>query len=161
MHAHRLVKARHAAAALEGEGARLVGGRWNTPGQAVVYCASSLALAALELLVQVDPRDLPGDLVAIEAELPEDLPSERLDRKDLPESWREESSRSDLRALGDLWLRSRRTAILIVPSVVVPSETNLLINPAHPEAARIRIVGQESFCLDPRLTALLDTPPAR
>lgn len=151
MRAHRLVKARHAAAALEGEGARRVGGRWNPPGLPMVYCASSLSLAVLELLVHVDPADLPADLIAIELEFPEDPPLRRLLPGDLPLPWREEAGRSALQALGREWLQTGAEGGLVVPSVIVPAETHLLINPGHPGCPRIRVLGREPFSLDPRL----------
>jgi RES domain-containing protein len=147
----RLLKARHAASALDGEGARKAGGRWNAPGVPVVYCATSLSLAVLELLVPVDALDLPDDLLALQVELPEDLPTERLLPGDLPSNWRQEAGRAALRGLGAAWLKAGSSAALFVPSVVVPAEWNLLINPRHPGAARIRVADQAPFTLDPRL----------
>jgi RES domain-containing protein len=146
-----LVKARHAATALDGEGARLAGGRWNTPGTPMAYCAATLSLAVLELLVHLDVEDLPGDLVAIEVEIPEDLPRRRLRVEDLPGAWRYDPGRAGLQTLGSAWAREATACILEVPSAVVPSELNLLINPAHPASNRIRIAGREPFSLDPRL----------
>jgi len=151
MLAFRLVKARHAATALDGEGARRVGGRWNAPGLPVAYCASSLSLAVLELLVHVDPAAVPEDLVAIRIEIPDGLPLRRLLPAELPDDWRRESGRGRLRALGAAWLGARREAVLAVPSVIVPGETNLLVNPRHPDAARIRMLAPEPFTLDARL----------
>jgi RES domain-containing protein len=148
---HRLVKARHAATALDGEGARRVGGRWNPPGSPVVYGASSLSLAVLELLVHVDPEAMPDDLVALRVEIPEDLPSLRLRPDELPADWRLDRGRAGLRALGLRWLQEAASAVLVVPSVIVPEEDNLLVNPGHPDAARIRIAGQRPFHLDARL----------
>jgi RES domain-containing protein len=151
MLAHRLAKARRAATPLDGEGARRVGGRWNPRGMAVAYCASSLSLAVLELLVHVDTDALPDDLVAIRVEIPDDLPARRLLTADLPRDWRQDSGRAALRALGARWFQERHELLLVVPSVVVPGERNVLINPLHPDAGRIQVVAREPFRLDPRL----------
>jgi RES domain-containing protein len=152
MQAHRLVKARHAASALDGEGARRVGGRWNAPGTPVAYCASSLSLAVLELLAHLDPGEAPDDLVAIRFEIPDGMRSSRLVQADLPLNWRQDAGRDALRALEARWIGAGATGILIVPSVIVPAETNVLVNPRHPDAARIKVVHQEPFHLDGRLT---------
>ena len=151
MRVHRLVKARHADTALDGEGARRVGGRWNAAGIPLAYCASSLSLAVLELLVHVDPVSIPADLVAVEVEIPDDLPMTIWRPGTLPARWREEAGRPALQALGGAWAKAGAAAVLRVPSVVVPAEPNLLINPAHPDAGRIRVVGRNAFTLDPRL----------
>ena len=151
MQAFRLVKARRAATALDGEGARRFGGRWNPPGVALVYCSSSLSLAVLELLVHVEPLAAPDDLVAVQIELPEDLAQRRLVPADLPTDWRT-AGRAGLRALGAEWIRAGNEAVLVVPSAIVPAEANILVNPAHPAAARIRILAQEPFSWDPRLS---------
>ena len=151
MLAHRLVKAAHVGSALNGEGARRVGGRWNPPGLALVYCASSLSLAVLEMLVHVDLRDLPDDLWALRLEVPDELAMGRWQPAALPERWRQEAGKPALQALGGAWLKAGAEAVLLVPSVIIPSEANLLIHPGHPEAARIRVVGQEPFTMDSRL----------
>jgi len=151
MRVFRLVKARHAGTALDGEGARLAGGRWNSPGMPVVYCASSLSLAVLELLAHVDPGDLPEDLVAIGIEIPDALAMRRLGVRDLPADWRQDTGKAALRALAADWLRARAEAVLVVPSVIVPAELNVLVDPRHPDAAGIRAVAREPFRLDPRL----------
>ena len=151
MRVHRLIKARHADAALDGEGARRVGGRWNAPGIPLAYCASSLSLAVLELLVHVDPVSIPADLVAVEVDIPDGLAMVHWRPEDLPARWREEAGIPALRAMGGAWARAAESGVLRVPSVIVPGEPNLLINPAHPDAGRIRRVAQAPFTLDPRL----------
>ncbi len=134
--------AREAHSALDGEGARMFGGRWNSPGRPVVYCAGSAALAILEVRVHLDlPLDLlPEDyrLFAIETgnRAPLDAP---------PGAW------DDPRGFGDDWLACRRSAIVRVPSILVPEESNLLINPLHPEAPGIQLVSQRPFQFDTRL----------
>lgn len=151
MRAFRLVKAKHSATPLNGEGARRAGGRWNAPGLPVVYCASSLSLAILELLVHVDVADIPNDLVAVEVEIPDYLPMRRLDVAGLPPNWRKESGRSNLQALGGVWAKDGVEVGLVVPSAVVPGEMNILLNPSHPDVAKVRIVATDPFSLDPRL----------
>lgn len=140
---HRLAKA--AFAALDGEGARLYGGRWNSPGRPVVYAAASPSLAVLEVLVHLDlpPELLPDDYRLLSIDIPEDLAVERLDRTPPDED--------ACRALGDAFLDRGSALALLAPSAVVPQERNALINVRHPGMARVRLVGDEPFGLDPRL----------
>lgn len=145
----RICKRRHAA--FDGEGARLAGGRWNSPGIAVVYTSESLSLAALELIVHADSTLLPGDLVSIEAELPEGVSLRRLEIADLPRTWRRHPAPDALARVGNAWARSGEGMALSVPSAVVPNDHNVLLNPGHPDFRRIRVGRPESFSLDPRL----------
>ncbi len=126
---------------LGGEGARLNGGRWNQHGRALVYTADNAALAALEVRVHLDlPADLlPEDYVLLEIDLG-DIPAERV--ADFP---------ADPAAFGTAWIAEGRTAILDVPSAIIPECRNLLLNPAHPEAGRARIVSRRPFGFDTRL----------
>lgn len=151
MRVFRLGKAAYAASVMDGEGARLWGGRWNPPGLPVVYTSESLALAVLEQLVHADLADLPDDLVATTLEIPDGLPSTTLD--DLPAGWRDHPAPPEVQELGAAWLVAAETPVLRVPSAVVPREHNRLINPRHPLAARVRVVGSEPFVWDPRLSA--------
>jgi RES domain-containing protein len=126
---------------LSGDGARLYGGRWNSPGHALVYAASTAALAVLEVRVHLD---LPPDL------LPEDYALLTIDLDGLAvEDPRHPSP--DARAFGDRWLAEGRTPVLRVPSTIVPESANLLLNPRHPDAGAARIVGQRRFAFDMRL----------
>ena len=126
---------------LAGEGARLYGGRWNSPGRPVVYAASSAALAVLEVRVHLDlpPELLPDDYVLVTIDL-QDLATETM--SNLP---------ADPVAVGDAWLRERRTPVLQVPSSIVPESANLLLNPAHPVAPKAKIIRRRRFEFDPRL----------
>lgn len=151
MLAFRLVKAKHAATALDGEGARRVGGRWNEVGVPVAYCASHLSLAVLELLVHVDPALAPDDLMAVTIEIPDTLKIQRLTPATLPKDWRKDSGKAALRILGGKWIADKIESVLLVPSVIVPDESNVLINPAHPDATMIKIVATRPFVFDPRL----------
>jgi|RhiMetdeSRZDD1v2_1073273.scaffolds.fasta_scaffold2531680_1 RES domain-containing protein len=142
--------ARLAHAKLDGEGARLAGGRWNTQGRAAVYTSSRLSLAALELLVHTDVPLVPSDLVAFEIEIPEAIAVETVEVGQLPKDWRI-PGHPTCRSIGDTWLAEERTAVLRVPSAVVPEEWNYIINPAHRAAKPIQIVGRRKFAFDSRL----------
>jgi RES domain-containing protein len=126
---------------LTGEGARRFGGRWNTPGQPMVYAASTAALAVLEVRVHLDlTLDLlPDDYVLLTIDLA-DLAAEVVDA--IPPA---------TTTFGDAWLQEQRTPVLQVPSSIVPESPNLLLNPAHPAAVRARIAGSRPFTFDRRL----------
>lgn len=148
--AFRLVKARHAERAFEGEGARRWGGRWNPPGVRVVYASESVALAALELLVHLEESALLAHHVVCAVRFPEAL-VEALDPAALPADWRASPPPLPLQELGGAWLRESRSALLAVPSAIVPSEQNFLLNPAHRDFRRVRRDPPIPFALDPRL----------
>ena len=154
MFAWRLTRTAHADEPLDGEGARRYGGRWNHAGTAVVYTSESLSLAVLEYLVNLSITDLPTDLVSIQLEFPESLSSTEVRIKDLPPMWRTSPALEDLKDIGDDWARSMETAILIVPSAVIPTECNYIINPAHSESRKIAVAAIEPFVLDPRLYSI-------
>lgn len=138
-------------AAFDGEGARLYGGRWNRRGTAVVYASDSLALAALELLVHAEADLLPDDLVSVAADVPDSLRVESVAASDLPRDWRRYPAPETLADRGTAWARAGRTAVLAVPSALVPRERNFLLNPAHPDFKKIRTQTPEPFALDTRL----------
>ena len=145
----RLTTARFADTAFSGDGARRFGGRWNPKGTAVVYTACTLSLAMLEMLVQDQP--LRARYVAVPADIPDDLATERIDPADLPADWRDPAARDTLRRIGAEWVRRQDTAILAVPSAVIPIETNYLLNPAHPDFGRVGIGAPELLEADQRL----------
>ena len=149
MRVWRLASRRHGA--FDGEGSRLAGGRWNVRGTPVVYTSESLALAALEYLVNVDPETAPRDLVAIAAVIPEDLAITKFSAKELPKSWRGFPAPPDLGLLGTRWADSLKTAVLQVPSVVVPLESNFILNPRHPDFSRIAARTPIPFAFDTRV----------
>jgi RES domain-containing protein len=142
---YRVCRARHAR--LDGEGARLAGGRWNSPGRAVVYMAESVALAVLENLVHMSPQDFPTGYVSIAAVLPDGLNIAAEQDLRLRADLRELSSQD----LGDWWIDSKKSAVLEVPSAVVTGEHNYLLNPAHPDFARIVADPPALFHFGPRL----------
>jgi RES domain-containing protein len=118
---------------------------------AVVYASATLSLATLEYFVHLDPSDMPGDLVAVPADVPDGLPRTEIRAESLPPNWRAYPAPDALAELGTAWARARKTPILLVPSVIVPQERNVLLNPAHPEFRRIRVGPPEPFSFDPRL----------
>ena len=136
---------------LDGEGARQFGGRWNGAGVAVVYTSSTLALAVLELLVHVDPEEMPTDLVALCLEGPDSASQKRVSVEALPSDWSRILDHPACRRAGEDWVREGGAALLRVPSAIVPEEENVLLNPAHPEAAGFVVTGRRPFALDPRL----------
>lgn len=149
--AFRLCKTKHLASAFTGEGARLNGGRWNSPGQSVVYTSSSLSLATLEVLVHLeDPEAFARLFSWVPLEIPENA-IERFDETRLPKGWCADETNAATRAIGDAWIRSLRTVTLAVPSVVTPGEWNYLLNPMHPRFSEIRIENAKPFRPDPRL----------
>lgn len=147
----RITSRRHAGHPFDGEGARRFGGRWNRPGTAVVYTSENLSLAALEHFVHLDPDTSPTDLVIIGAELPPGLSVRTLAISDLPPGWRTYPAPEALQELGTAWARSGEAAALSVPSAVIPRERNLLLNPAHPDMATLRVLAPEPFSFDPRM----------
>jgi RES domain-containing protein len=129
----------------------LYGGRWNSPGHAIVYAASSLSLAALEYLVHVDVADVPADLIAMEIALPASAIVDVVTVGQLPSDWRDTAATPGCQAIGDSWLARAVSLALALPSVLVPHEQNVLLNPAHHGMAATRIVSVERFAYDPRL----------
>ncbi|HVN28178.1 MAG TPA: RES family NAD+ phosphorylase [Candidatus Binataceae bacterium] len=132
-------------AAIDGEGARLYGGRWNRAGLAIVYCAINLSLAVLEVLVHLDVevQEFPSDYVKIPIEVPRSVRLDRIDR--LPDDL------ADTVEIGSRWFRTAKTVGLLVPSVVVPEERNLLLNPSHRDFPRLQVRTAQPFRFDPRL----------
>jgi RES domain-containing protein len=146
--AWRIVKAKHAGTAFSGEGAAHTGGRWNSRGVRVVYTSSTRSLAALENLVHLNPPIL-FHYVAFRVRFDSAL-LEKLAHS-LPDDWREQPPPPSTRALGDRWASEARSAVLEVPSVIIPGEVNYLLNPAHPQFRKIIIGKAEPFAFDPRL----------
>ncbi len=148
----RISKKRYAATAFSGAGGILADGRWNRKGRAIVYSADSLALALLEILVHIEDRTL-GKLplfVSFEASV-EDHLVETIDPSSIPDDWQKWPQSSSTQNFGDDWLRSMRSVVLKIPSTIVPSQSNFLINPAHPDFTQITINKTEPFEIDQRL----------
>jgi RES domain-containing protein len=136
--------------AFDGEGARLAGGRWSHPGTAIVYTSATLSLAALELLLQLGQTEVPRDIVAVSAEIPDTVRRTVLVPEGVPDrDWRRYPALGGLRDVGPRWVASMDTAVLGVPSAIVPTERNYLLNPAHPAFREIKIGVAEPFSLRP------------
>ncbi|MCU7862226.1 MAG: RES family NAD+ phosphorylase [Candidatus Thiodiazotropha sp. (ex Lucinoma kastoroae)] len=135
---------------MSGEGAFLYGGRWNSKGVRVVYLGSSLAQAALELLLHLGRSDILKTYHKMEVSFPEDL-VQHIAIADLPDDWQEHSMASSVQAVGDMWVTDKSSLILQVSSAAVPGEYNYLFNPLHPDAAKATFSAIESFSYDPRL----------
>lgn len=147
---YRIVQEEWSATALDGEGARRYGGRWNPPGVAAVYLAASRALAALEILVHAPREALRLNWIVIELEIP-DSQIERILASALPENWQAQPSSRGAQAFGASWLRSGRNLALQVPSVVIPEENSLLLNPSHPLMRELVPGKPVPFSFDSRL----------
>jgi RES domain-containing protein len=129
--------------ALDGEGARLFGGRWNTPRKAVIYTSEHLSLAILEFLVHVQPDNLPDRLVSLQIHIPDNVTSQIYHENTAP-------AEADASEIGDAWIRHNQALLLTVPSALVP-ERNVLINPRHKEIKRVKVAETKPFEFDPRL----------
>jgi RES domain-containing protein len=145
------VKAAHAATAFDGEGARRYGGRWNERGTSVVYLGGTLSLAALETFVHLTAADARLVFAAIEVIVPDGVAIAELQSERLPRNWRAEPPPEGTRAIGTEWARGGESLLLRVPSVIVPRETNYLLNPAHPDFRRLSIRPSQPFGFDERM----------
>jgi RES domain-containing protein len=148
--AWRIVKRKLARVAFTGEGARLYGGRWNSAGVAIVYTAESQSLAALEMVVHLDSPDLLYSYVVFEVRIDESLIA-KLDLSQLPRNWRTDPPPKKVREGGDAWAAAGASAVLQVPSAILPAEHNFLLNPRHRDFARLMIGKPSPFQFDPRL----------
>jgi RES domain-containing protein len=145
---YRLAKRRYPV--YDGSGAALEGARWNSAGRLLIYTSEHYATAILEKLVHAGRTRLPGAHHAAAIEIPDDLSREEFDPGAVS-GWETEDS-AVARAYGDEWHASRRTAILVVPSLPgQPVERNFIINPAHPESSRISILPSFDVVWDGRL----------
>lgn len=150
--AWRIVKTAHAAEAFSGIGAYRWGGRWNSRGRRAVYTAESVALAALELLVHLQSTGPLDDYVVIACRFPARHITS-IDEETLPANWRDSPVPAAVRAIGDQWLERHASPVLAVPSAVVSSEHNYILNPEHPQFDAVDIDEPRPFTFDPRLAS--------
>ena len=150
MRCWRIVKSRRAGEALSGEGARIYGGRWNHAGLNIVYASTSLSLAALEVFVHLDRYDTGLRFTAIELDVP-DTSMDLLDVNALPERWRSFPAPDACKEIGTRWAREQRSLSLLVPSIIVPQEHNVLFSCDHALFDRVRVVSTHDFAFDTRL----------
>ena len=149
MRVWRIASAAHAAC--DGEGARRHGSRWTPRGIPAVFTSATLSLAALERFVHTDSDLEPVDLVAIPLEISDDIAIESVEVTMLPAGWRTFPPPPALAMIGEQWFNASRTAVLSVPSVVIPHERNFALNPIHREFPELSIGRSEPFSFDPRM----------
>lgn len=149
--AWRIVKRRHVETAFKGDGARLYGGRWNSPGTSVVYTSETRALSLLEVLAGIQSVKPLRAYVLIPATFDDSLVI-GVQLEELPKGWRRSPPHPDTQGIGDLWVDQQPSAILRVPSVIVPEEFNYVLNPAHQDFPRVQIGTPQDFTIDPRLS---------
>ena len=151
--AWRLTKTKLIAGAWDGEGARKSGGRWNSVGIAVVYTSGTLSLALVEVLVHLPSGILPA-YSAVRVDFDESMVT-AVGPRDLPANWRDYPPPPDTKVIGDLWVAQGSSLVLRVPSVIVPTEFNYILDPAHPAFADLTIGEPMPFPFDPRLPMAL------
>ncbi|HEY0246163.1 MAG TPA: RES family NAD+ phosphorylase [Mucilaginibacter sp.] len=136
---------------LSGLGARLYGGRWNSEGRSMVYLTSSRSLAVLEALVHLSPTNLPNDYCMMTIDVPDSITE--IDLQLLPHNWHEYPEQNGLKQIGNNFIRENKYLLLKVPSAIVKEEYNYLMNPLHPQSATVKILSNQPFYFDQRLTA--------
>jgi RES domain-containing protein len=150
----RICREQYVSSALSGVGSQYAPGRWNSLGVPMVYASTSLALAALEVFVHVRTQEEPLDLVSLCADVPLQLEAfeegKKQITKELPERWRFEDVRGT-RHLGDAWTASQVSVVLVIPSVVIDGEWNVLLNPEHRDAAKLKVLDVRPFRFDARM----------
>ncbi|MEJ2581558.1 MAG: RES domain-containing protein [Acidobacteriota bacterium] len=145
----RVVRGEFAARAFDGEGARVWGGRWNSPGHAIVYTSATTSLGLLEKMVHAD-LGLPPLYITVSVTFDAGL-VETVELEVLPDDWRSLPAPFTLKQIGDEWADSNRSCILEVPSVIVPHESNFILNPQHEDFTSIQIGEPIDLDIDQRL----------
>jgi len=148
MTVHRISKEKYIED-LSGKGAKLHGGRWNPKGYAILYTSENRALAALEFLVHLDSDTVPDDLKIISLEIP-DNEIEVFDEGKFNAILKDENAENILKNEGKIWLESKRSLVLKIPSVLIRREQNVLINPLHSAFPNIKKLMIEDFYFDER-----------
>jgi RES domain-containing protein len=134
---------------LDGNGGLRAAGRWHERGFPIVYFAETPAGALLEVCVHTSANDIPPSYTLLEVTLGPGISLETVDVKSLQRNWSE--NLEETRSLGSQWLRSMRTPLLRVPSTIVPSTCNVLLNPRHEDSKKIRITSLTEYPFDDRL----------
>ncbi len=135
---------------LSGEGARIYGGRWNQKGTSMLYASEHCSLALLELLVHTSHNLLPNDIYLLKLSISDEINISTLEIEDLPANWRQFPASHSLGTLGTNWCNNNKSAVLKVPSVIIPDEWNFLLNPAHPQFSSCKIAAVSKFKIDLR-----------
>ena len=150
---YRIVREPYSRTPLDGEGPYRFGGRWSSPGARIAYMAEHLSLAMIEYFVHIEANDPPKDLVGVAADIPDSVSRMVLTPRKLPLNWRQIPPPPSLAAIGDSFVTERKSAVLVIPSALVTSESNWLINPLHPEFPAIQVRPAEPFHYDARFFA--------
>lgn len=153
----RITSKKFKESAFSGEGARLFGGRWNSPGIPLIYTAESKSLVVLEILVHLESPELLRNFMLFEVKVEESLVAD-IDPALLPEDWRESPPPIAAQKIGNDWANNVRSVALRVPSAIVPGEFNFLLNPLHPDFGRLQVGRPQTFLLDSRLARRHDKP---
>jgi RES domain-containing protein len=148
---YRICKTKYSSTAFDGEGAFIAGGRWNSIGTKMVYTAESLSLAVLEMLVHFQDNSILSSYSFIEVQFDESLVKSIEEITKLPPIWSQYPSPFEIQTIGDEWAKNNLSAVLEVPSAIIKSESNYLINPKHKDFAQITYGKPQSFTLEERL----------
>lgn len=135
---------------MNGTGAKLSGGRWNSIGTPMIYCASSIALATLETVAHIRNNPLPFNRFLVQVDVPDDVWAARTILNPLPGGWDSLPAGLTSSKAGEAWITDGASSILVVPSVIVPDEYNFLINPAHSDTSKITATTLRKWNYDPR-----------
>ena len=135
---------------LSGTGSRLFGGRWSNKGRPGFYLASTRALSVLEVLVHLQPLLVPDNFCLAEIEVPDNSIT-RIALASLPKNWKNIAPIADIKKIGDDFLAENKFLLLQLPSAIVPEEFNYMVNPLHPDMAKVKVIKQEPFSFDERL----------
>lgn len=136
---------------ISGEGARLFGGRWNRKGVPLLYTSQSISLAALEVLVHTSISNIPTDLQLLVLEIPDEVNINGIFVEDLPENWQQYPAPEEVVEIGNEWCTSGKAVGLQVPSVIIPQEYNMVLNPVHADFTHINIKEVRDFWIDERI----------
>jgi len=134
---------------ISGTGAKIFGGRWNSPGMAVLYTAENISLALLEILVRTGRKNIPSSYSLLKLSVPDTVRMFTITETKLKRSWEDDLAYTQW--MGDELLKARETLLLKVPSAIVPEENNLLVNPTHSDYKKVKIISTSVFDFDKRL----------
>jgi RES domain-containing protein len=152
--AWRIIQESQLIEAFTGEGSRLYGGRWNHKGTPVIYLGGSLALAALEVFVHIRSIvPFNQKYLSFSASIPENVDIKKLELESLPSNWREFPAPNATKDIGTQWAERRETALLQVPSVIIPEEVNYILNPSHADFSKIKFSNPKPFYFDSKMWA--------
>ncbi len=135
---------------LTGIGAKTVGGRWNPKGVAVLYTSTTAALSALEVLAHLPAAYFPDDMAIATIEVPDSLITQ-ISREQLPKNWKQIPAPIEIQSFAMEWINEEKYLGIKVPSIIIPNEKNILINPLHPKFNKIKLISIEPFSFDTRL----------